>query len=1124
MGTKPSWTALKSREKSTTRSLGGVLQPFRLAWSFIKAEVGRNPRSYIIGVFTVFLSMLFIAVLQSALSQSGLIFLRIAEKTLSEGDLLVTPLTSEALELGEANHVSEVDIGDGKDRFIINHKTDLRISSSGSMPQYPLLNSTALDISSRMSSHARGSSPRWAFPSNVVLESRSSINASLLPTYTLGIVSRSEEEIRLGRTWADVPPLEKDECYISKELSHILTGSPNEFATHVRLRFNLVKLLETMAPGLGTNGTFLFSNLTEVQQDLDDKYHFRSREVKFKVAYTYVDPDGKWPSPFGDVVVVEFVQLAKRLQPIVVQYLLNVKESPFGVGLKVSKPAKYQELLRAIQYVKQFNAFENALLDYTMFKNRAGIYTEAKQARQRVLSKITADLSNHFGAEFPGSFRIPIHEFLLLSEPLISLLTSFLGVIVFIICVLGSLLIYSLLLSDVEEQTFKLGLLRSLGLKKSTISRLLFLKSGLFSIIGLPLAWLVAFGIFVPIRSLISSYTDFSTEAVGGVPSTAFILTACLGIIVPLLANIIPIRKALASNLRNALDIYHSSSSEMSVHMIRLSEQGVAPWQIGVGLVLVVFGIITFVILPLGFMLSNWTMIMLTLMFVIVGMMLGLISVAALLQIWLQKAVLFCSMPLSRWKAYRHIINKNCAGHRKRNSKTSLMFTISICFVLLSGIIFDVQIQTMINTIRKTNGSDVIIRQSHGIGQDEAQRVFSYFDVSPFVDGYSFAYTSWTIFPEIQSTGVRSQCRESVLPLAIVGLDPNFGNVAYTEYVDISQTSRQPLRDISFQEDVVSGITLPYLYSQPDIRQHQQDVEKLYQDQRKRSNTSRCSVTLSDALRKSESLSLEKPVVVTVSMRDPDSGKTFDYNRLCRIEQFVTSYPVFPMSSFESRAASSFILMPPTDAVSILKSVAEAFKFENSSFVVNGTVQLPISSIFIKLRSNTTSIERKEVRSSIQALLYKDDISIADTADQISDIDGALSMLNMFFYVVGGVSMSFCFVVLLLSASANIRENAWEIGVYRSLGLNTRDIMVVYLMESITLVLSALILGTLIGIAIGICVTLQFDLLGEAVFTFVFPINLFLCLAGIGVITAVLATYIPARAVTRQCISVTVKK
>jgi H+/gluconate symporter-like permease len=80
----------------------------------------------------------------------------------------------------------------------------------------------------------------------------------------------------------------------------------------------------------------------------------------------------------------------------------------------------------------------------------------------------------------------------------------------------------------------------------------------------------------------------------------AIVLGVCLGIFIPLLANILPIKRALSKNLRDSLDLYHRSANELQVSIKRLEEMGFSLNQMIVAIMLVLLGAITYYVAPLS--------------------------------------------------------------------------------------------------------------------------------------------------------------------------------------------------------------------------------------------------------------------------------------------------------------------------------------------------------------------------------------------------------------------------------------------------------------------------------------------------------------------------------------------
>ena len=111
--------------------------------------------------------------------------------------------------------------------------------------------------------------------------------------------------------------------------------------------------------------------------------------------------------------------------------------------------------------------------------------------------------------------------------------------VVFFLGILSIVLIYSLMLSDVDEKTYEYGMLRALGFRNLNLMALISLQSFSFSIPGLLGGLLVAYFLNLVVRYFIFTYAENNTEY--GLSPGSIALGTCLGIFLPILSNIIPI-------------------------------------------------------------------------------------------------------------------------------------------------------------------------------------------------------------------------------------------------------------------------------------------------------------------------------------------------------------------------------------------------------------------------------------------------------------------------------------------------------------------------------------------------------------------------------------------------------
>lgn len=86
------------------------------------------------------------------------------------------------------------------------------------------------------------------------------------------------------------------------------------------------------------------------------------------------------------------------------------------------------------------------------------------------------------------------------------------GTVVFFLAILSVMLIYSLMLSDVDEKTYQYGMLRALGFKNKNLMALISMQSFSFSVPGLLGGLLVAYFLNLIVRYMIFIYAQNTTN------------------------------------------------------------------------------------------------------------------------------------------------------------------------------------------------------------------------------------------------------------------------------------------------------------------------------------------------------------------------------------------------------------------------------------------------------------------------------------------------------------------------------------------------------------------------------------------------------------------------------------
>lgn len=106
--------------------------------------------------------------------------------------------------------------------------------------------------------------------------------------------------------------------------------------------------------------------------------------------------------------------------------------------------------------------------------------------------------------------------------------------------------------------------------------------------------------------------------------SSSIVLGVVVGFIIPLVALVAPIQHALSKTLRDALDLYHSLSSDVVIKFTRLENLGISAPQTYLSVLAVTIGFVIYYLVPYSFFYFLWGLFFNIFVGVILAMVLGL--------------------------------------------------------------------------------------------------------------------------------------------------------------------------------------------------------------------------------------------------------------------------------------------------------------------------------------------------------------------------------------------------------------------------------------------------------------------------------------------------------------------
>ena len=419
----------------------------------------------------------------------------------------------------------------------------------------------------------------------------------------------------------------------------------------------------------------------------------------FNVKEIITNPYGKWPIYYGNVIIIDYKSVKKVLKSNLISFVSRAVEIPQLLNLNILQQNLFKKTLDFIDKISDF-----WMQAHILFKNRTELlYNEDVVKMKITLEKIGIQLTQNY------TLASPIIENMEKLKMFIGMQDSSFFWVIMILGLLSGIVIYSLLLFDIDERRYEMGMLRTLGMNKTSIVMIMLNQAFWFSIPG------IALGIVVACLLYLISYAAIFYLTFVYIPYTVKTSSIILGmsfcIVLPLISNILPIRHALSGSLRESLDIVKQNLTDFKVMKIRLDKIGISPSQLCLAVLLIVMGVLTYYVAPLSFLDGNVRFFTFILNLVIVMMILGLSFSAQIAQPLFEKYILIGLIKVfyRNSEKFKRIILTNLRNHRIRNTKTGIMFTITLAFLMFGTCNFDYIGSVITAGIREAIGSDISI-------------------------------------------------------------------------------------------------------------------------------------------------------------------------------------------------------------------------------------------------------------------------------------------------------------------------------------------------------------------------------------------------------------------------------
>mmetsp|Transcript_5381 Transcript_5381/g.9034 ORF Transcript_5381/g.9034 Transcript_5381/m.9034 type:complete len:476 (-) Transcript_5381:1391-2818(-) len=428
----------------------------------------------------------------------------------------------------------------------------------------------------------------------------------------------------------------------------------------------------------------------------------------YTVKAAFEEPKGKWSNIVKDSVFMEAKDFHLRYSDKVMGRVLEVMKREMVQQKDNSKVteenyATVKQLIGVLHDVIKDTRFEDYAFSAIIkgsqsqkqyFGDPGWAYRSSQQLFKRSLG-LRHKMENKY------ELSTPISSFIEGADEGIQTITNFMLITLLITFFLAYIVTNQLVRNQIKEKTFENAMLRCLGWQKSHIVFLVAQKALLFYVLpGVTLGVLLTYCLVLQCREMALEMANIEVPIL--FDGVVIVTAVLLSLVLPLISMVEPIFEETQMELRDALDVFSPKLNVIKVTLTQLySKYGLSVDQLVLGVTLSVFGIVTYTVVPILFIIGDQGTAHLLLLILLFTRIIGVIMIAQLaitpLSKLFIKAYAHFSALVLRSKEVRRlqpIVMKNMGAHRARNTKFGMLFitTVFFCIFVMS---FGLQIEEL---------------------------------------------------------------------------------------------------------------------------------------------------------------------------------------------------------------------------------------------------------------------------------------------------------------------------------------------------------------------------------------------------------------------------------------------
>jgi hypothetical protein len=257
-----------------------------------------------------------------------------------------------------------------------------------------------------------------------------------------------------------------------------------------------------------------------------------------------------------------------------------------------------------------------------------------------------------------------------------------------------------------------------------------------------------------------------------------------VGIIIPVLSSLYPMKIVLSKNLTDALDYAHSKTKAVYIQIVRAKDFDRKPYII-FGVIAVTYGLAIYYFLPLSLVSLNFSLLLTIFFLILIAMFVGLVLLALNLQRILEIIMVYLFLFYER-SSTRLLVLKNLIAHKPRNRMTICIYAMSIGFLIMILVSYNLELTNAAATQRLLEGTYLSfdVPRSSVVTPYEIESYLK--PVEQYIEYHSYEshqIDNWYTYIGERELFVSDDLALIQLPVSVLAVSPYHTDTLISEYV-----------------------------------------------------------------------------------------------------------------------------------------------------------------------------------------------------------------------------------------------------------------------------------------------------------------------------------------------------